>query len=122
MLRLIASSLVRLAVVFFFNDPAPTEIYTLSLHDALPISAAAAGGARRSPRPALPRLPHRRPRRRRRGSLSRQLDLHPRARRSRRPDPELPLVVPVDGPRPRQGVRRPGVLLLRGRRPLYDGR
>src|SRR5215469_796428 len=22
----------------FFNDPAPTEIYTLSLHDALPIS------------------------------------------------------------------------------------
>src|SRR5437588_7914439 len=23
---------------FFFNDPAPTEIYTLSLHDALPIS------------------------------------------------------------------------------------
>src|SRR5438270_7877989 len=26
-----------LAVVFFFNDPATTEIYTLSLHDALPI-------------------------------------------------------------------------------------
>src|SRR2546429_1747068 len=26
---------------FFFNDTAPTEIYTLSLHDALPISAAA---------------------------------------------------------------------------------
>src|SRR2546429_9356483 len=26
---------------FFFNDPAPTEIYTLSLHDALPISTAA---------------------------------------------------------------------------------
>ena len=24
-------------VFFFFNDPAPTEIYTLSLHDALPI-------------------------------------------------------------------------------------
>src|SRR5206468_13071980 len=24
---------------FFFNDPSPTEIYTLSLHDALPISA-----------------------------------------------------------------------------------
>src|SRR5438105_5993953 len=22
---------------FFFNDPAPTELYTLSLHDALPI-------------------------------------------------------------------------------------
>src|SRR5947208_8779633 len=24
---------------FFFNDPSTTEIYTLSLHDALPISA-----------------------------------------------------------------------------------
>src|SRR5438445_2620658 len=24
-------------VLFSFNDPAPTEIYTLSLHDALPI-------------------------------------------------------------------------------------
>src|SRR3712207_8337691 len=28
---------------FFFNDTAPTEIYTLSLHDALPISPAASG-------------------------------------------------------------------------------
>src|SRR6266568_8245664 len=27
---------------FFFNDTATTEIYTLSLHDALPISAARA--------------------------------------------------------------------------------
>ena len=27
---------------FFFNDTATTEIYTLSLHDALPISSAAA--------------------------------------------------------------------------------
>src|SRR3712207_4629722 len=27
-------------VMFFFNDTATTEIYTLSLHDALPISAA----------------------------------------------------------------------------------
>src|SRR5437764_10449721 len=26
---------------FFFNDTAPTEIYTLSLHDALPISVSA---------------------------------------------------------------------------------
>ena len=26
-------------VVFFFNDTATTEIYTLSLHDALPILA-----------------------------------------------------------------------------------
>src|SRR5689334_23500372 len=28
---------------FFFNDPATTEIYTLSLHDALPISSVALG-------------------------------------------------------------------------------
>src|SRR3712207_7213453 len=27
------------SLVFFFNDTATTEIYTLSLHDALPISA-----------------------------------------------------------------------------------
>src|SRR5437867_12674305 len=27
---------------FFFTDPAPTEIYTLSLHDALPIYIAGA--------------------------------------------------------------------------------
>ena len=32
--------LVLLCVVFFFNDTATTEIYTLSLHDALPISRA----------------------------------------------------------------------------------
>src|SRR5438874_1025392 len=43
---------------FFFNDPPPTEIYTLSLHDALPISrlsdrgsaGAPQGGRRRRPR------------------------------------------------------------------------
>src|SRR5258705_10139621 len=29
---------VSLVVFFFFNDTATTEIYTLSLHDALPIS------------------------------------------------------------------------------------
>src|SRR3712207_8840491 len=29
--------------MFFFNDTATTEIYTLSLHDALPISRALAG-------------------------------------------------------------------------------
>src|SRR5437763_9615465 len=29
---------LRLPTPFFFNDPATTEIYTLSLHDALPIS------------------------------------------------------------------------------------
>src|SRR2546427_7787875 len=30
--------------VFFFNDTATTEIYTLSLHDALPISFVAGAG------------------------------------------------------------------------------
>src|SRR5256885_15609931 len=35
---------------FFFNDTATTEIYTLSLHDALPISQT-------SPAPALRRAP-----------------------------------------------------------------
>src|SRR6266853_2763467 len=37
---------------FFFNDTATTEIYTLSLHDALPIS---------TPRFASPRCPATRP-------------------------------------------------------------
>src|SRR5437870_6606604 len=31
---------------FFFNDAAPTAIYTLSLHDALPICSASLMGAR----------------------------------------------------------------------------
>src|SRR2546425_1310761 len=31
--------LLSILVFFFFNDTATTEIYTLSLHDALPISA-----------------------------------------------------------------------------------
>src|SRR2546425_12925487 len=32
---------MKTCVIFFFNDTASTEIYTLSLHDALPISAIA---------------------------------------------------------------------------------
>src|SRR2546425_11673495 len=36
-------------MLFFFNDTATTEIYTLSLHDALPISSLLAGlGNRRA--------------------------------------------------------------------------
>src|SRR3712207_8183635 len=35
-----AGVLSRVAPFFFFNDTATTEIYTLSLHDALPISGA----------------------------------------------------------------------------------
>src|SRR5436853_6644452 len=34
---LFTSSLLCLVFFFFFNDTATTEIYTLSLHDALPI-------------------------------------------------------------------------------------
>src|SRR3712207_7994747 len=38
---------------FFFNDTATTEIYTLSLHDALPISVGRRGaGPRRGPQGA----------------------------------------------------------------------
>src|SRR5205085_10238356 len=43
-------------VLFFFNDTATTEIYTLSLHDALPIcrrgATGRARGGRRQRRPA----------------------------------------------------------------------
>src|SRR5258708_30925992 len=42
---------------FFFNDTATTEIYTLSLHDALPISDSHNGIIARNticPQPALP--------------------------------------------------------------------
>src|SRR3712207_9580381 len=48
-------------IFFFFNDTATTEIYTLSLHDALPISSSSAsdrsapnprGSASLCPRPA----------------------------------------------------------------------
>src|SRR5438309_8481305 len=35
--------------IFFFNDPATTEIYTLSLHDALPIFRREPKGDSRSP-------------------------------------------------------------------------
>src|SRR6266581_9221392 len=43
------SGSTRLLFFFFFNDTATTEIYTLSLHDALPISRRTA-----SPRLELP--------------------------------------------------------------------
>src|SRR3712207_8229583 len=36
-----------MVICFFFNDTATTEIYTLSLHDALPIYPAGAGLATR---------------------------------------------------------------------------
>src|SRR2546428_9318117 len=52
---------------FFFNDTATTEIYTLSLHDALPISVSRPGRRADGARPAgvLPLLPRALARRRR---------------------------------------------------------
>src|SRR2546429_9840583 len=46
---------------FFFNDTATTEIYTLSLHDALPISQACRSwpAHRRAPRAEFPPRPRR---------------------------------------------------------------
>src|SRR5947208_6894407 len=39
--------IARILLLFFFNDTATTEIYTLSLHDALPILALCVGSGRR---------------------------------------------------------------------------
>src|SRR5438093_13554968 len=51
-----AHTVLHCTLFFFFTDPATTEIYTLSLHDALPIwcgrsgpTTRAAGSARRLP-------------------------------------------------------------------------
>src|SRR5438876_7519511 len=57
--------------LFFFNDTATTEIYTLSLHDALPISR-------------RPRSRCRQTRRRCRGRRARRRRAHPRDRKSTR--------------------------------------
>src|SRR3712207_9206381 len=42
-----------LGFFFFFNDTATTEIYTLSLHDALPISSSTAQGTRQAGRTSM---------------------------------------------------------------------
>src|SRR2546426_2996840 len=56
-------SLISSSFFFFFNDTATTEIYTLSLHDALPISVPA---QQRSEQPVRRRqYSHRHPRQRR---------------------------------------------------------
>src|SRR2546422_11555326 len=46
-----ASVQLRTSLFFFFNDTATTEIYTLSLHDALPISLGAPVARPRRPAP-----------------------------------------------------------------------
>src|SRR2546430_11077966 len=56
-------ALPALSSFFFFNDTATTEIYTLSLHDALPIWATFRNGSRgetRIPRWHTVRVPNRR--------------------------------------------------------------
>src|SRR3712207_8588019 len=75
---------------FFFNDTATTEIYTLSLHDALPISrlrasrpASGRGPGRRSPRGRSPSRGERGRTGSRRGR-SRSDDLRVRDRKSTR--------------------------------------
>src|SRR3712207_7033996 len=70
--------LVLLIIIFFFNDTATTEIYTLSLHDALPICRGARRGRLGEPGARRPRqrlvdaldVPRRR--RRRRGRQDRK--------------------------------------------------
>src|SRR5947208_13598635 len=49
LLSFIVLQLLLLAFFFFFNDTATTEIYTLSLHDALPISRSHSGRSTAAP-------------------------------------------------------------------------
>src|SRR5690242_21421651 len=44
-----------MSLIFFFNDTATTEIYTLSLHDALPISSPASAASTHAPSSTVPR-------------------------------------------------------------------
>src|SRR3712207_7546297 len=76
-----------LSAVFFFNDTATTEIYTLSLHDALPISrspTSASGSRSSSPAPTAPTGAARR-----RSTRRRTRPTTPSARRSEEHTSEL---------------------------------
>src|SRR5258705_4415051 len=67
------------SISFFFNDTATTEIYTLSLHDALPIYRARLQIPRTTRgRPRRPRLRRVRPRGHR-ARLARGAGAHPRS-------------------------------------------
>src|SRR6478736_8301789 len=62
MVDAIASDIILLVIfLFFFNDTATTEIYTLSLHDALPIFRRSLRAGRHHARPHSP-VPSRRDR------------------------------------------------------------
>src|SRR2546429_9792126 len=50
--------LPSISLFFFFNDTATTEIYTLSLHDALPISIDSGDPSQRRSNIANPLFPH----------------------------------------------------------------
>src|SRR2546422_4939119 len=50
--------MLTISFFFFFNDTATTEIYTLSLHDALPILSARSASSTGSRRPLIARLWH----------------------------------------------------------------
>src|SRR2546425_2266852 len=73
---------------FFFNDTATTEIYTLSLHDALPICSRGAGAPRR---PSWPRgaVVSNRAANRRRSDTRDRLESAPRRCRSEEHTSEL---------------------------------
>src|SRR5919197_4764558 len=75
---------------FFFNDTATTEIYTLSLHDALPICGQPTGQAPHTLGKARP-APGRTPRKTRHPACSRGRRTHSGALR-RRPSPPGPAV------------------------------
>src|SRR5438067_13655182 len=67
----VLQSALSFSLCFFFNDTATTEIYTLSLHDALPICRGPGARARRPSRqgsPGASRAPRRVKRRRDRKS------------------------------------------------------
>src|SRR3712207_9256490 len=108
-------------VTFFFNDTATTEIYTLSLHDALPIwygrrrpdrHGALGRPAARAPRPRRPGEEGQRRGRLRPGYAGRAGHAaHPRGRRPARRAGERP----TDGPLPLTACRLAAGPRRRGR-------
>src|SRR5258705_7162442 len=91
-----------LRFIFFFNATAPTEIYTLSLHDALPISPLRRDRLTRDPR------------------LWRRPALTPRAapRGGRRLTPGLPPTPTYEGPAPGGRSEEPTSGLQSPRQPV----
>src|SRR3712207_9320488 len=53
-MQLVQVIVQRWTFILFFNDTATTEIYTLSLHDALPISSDGVSGQLRPLAPSTP--------------------------------------------------------------------